>query len=455
MKFVVVILFALMAALGTSAHQVITHFLVDDVRQSNVLRQPGTVSPITNPSSPDLTCGYPPQNGPGMSGNEKAIIHPGSKLTFEWHTNWSGDTPGPEGVTDVSHKGPCAIYMRQVSDAVSAAPQELRSPGWFKIWEDGVDSNGVFCTTRMRLNGGFFTGIVPKHLENGDYLIRAETITLNNAAEPHNEPQWYVSCAQVILKNSEAPFVKPFTITIPGGDYANLNMPGLRYNIWYPEREAFPDYGPVPGPAVYYDGGNKLDPPAGTTNGQRRPTNGGDGHPTLKPPTTATTSSRVAIPSFFTTIPWPGSSFSPMFPVTPSKKTTQASTRIATTSMEASRSASTTTMATRSSSTSDAAAPPKTVTVKYTRTVYVTHSHTSTHLYHHEPTIHRLSKTVTVTQVVTKTVRVDGETYETTTRATGTAALSATTPPLRPKRHADTWQYRRWHHGHAGMRRRF
>ncbi|KAF3940821.1 hypothetical protein ABW19_dt0203478 [Dactylella cylindrospora] len=253
---------ALVAALMISvveAHHVLTSFSVDGIRQHNVIRQPGSQSPITNPNNQYLACGLPPGNGQGMHGTDKAIIQSGSKLTFEWHTNWSGSTPGPEGVTDDSHKGPCAIYMRKVEDSVTAVATGTRKPGWFKIWEDGVDSTGKFCTTRMRENGGFFTGTVPKHLENGDYLIRAETVTLNNAAEPHNQPQWYVGCAQVTLRDSEAPFLKPFTVRIPSGDYANLNHPGLRYNIWYPERTDYSDYGTPPGPAVFYDGSDEFE----------------------------------------------------------------------------------------------------------------------------------------------------------------------------------------------------
>ncbi|KAK6362704.1 hypothetical protein TWF730_000160 [Orbilia blumenaviensis] len=253
-----------MLASASMAHHVITHFLVDNVPQPNVIRQPGTLNPIVDPNDRQLACGHPPGNGQGMKGTSKAVVQPGSSITFEWHTNWSSSVSGPEGVTDVSHKGPCAIYMRKVPDSVTAIAEDPRKPNWFKIWEDGVDRSGIFCTSRMRLNGGLFTGVIPKHLENGDYLIRAETLTLNNAGKPNLQPQWYVGCAQVTLKDSEAPFIKPVTIPIPSGEYANMNMPGLRYNIWYPERSNYSDYGPVPGPAVFNDGSDKYQEPGAT-----------------------------------------------------------------------------------------------------------------------------------------------------------------------------------------------
>ncbi|KAF3911138.1 hypothetical protein AA313_de0207684 [Arthrobotrys entomopaga] len=305
------IFIGLLSATAAAAHHVLTNFMVDDVRQNNVLRQPGTVSPIINPNDQDLACGFPPGNGQGMKGTEKAIIQPGSNLTFEWHTNWSASVSGPDGVTDVSHKGPCAIYMRKVNDSVNAIANDPRQPGWFKIWEDGVDQDGVFCTTRMRENGGFFSGTVPKHLENGDYLIRAETITLNNAGPPEDQPQWYIGCAQVTLKNSQAPFVTPYTILIPSGDYANLNMPGLRYNIWYPVRSNFSDYGPVPGPAVFNDGEDKFESPNnGATTGQQT-----QGESIKTTDLTSFTSSQMVpmsttpLPKGFSTIPWPQSSW--------------------------------------------------------------------------------------------------------------------------------------------------
>ncbi|KAK6532017.1 hypothetical protein TWF694_003180 [Orbilia ellipsospora] len=282
----------LLLATAAAAHHVLTNFMVDDIHQTNVLRQPGTVSPIINPNDQNLACGTPPDNGQGMRGTEKAVIQPGSNLTFEWHTNWSASVSGPEGVTDISHKGPCAIYMRKVDDSVTAIANDLRQPGWFKIWEDGVDKDGVFCTTRMRKNGGFFSGTVPKHLENGDYLVRAETVTLNNAEPPEDQPQWYIGCAQITLKNSKAPFVTPYTIPIPSGDYANLNMPGLRYNIWYPTRSNFSDYGPVPGPAVFNGGENSFESP----NNGRTQTSQID------------LMSTSSLPNCFSTIPWPQSS---------------------------------------------------------------------------------------------------------------------------------------------------
>ncbi|KAF3317446.1 hypothetical protein TWF173_011101 [Orbilia oligospora] len=409
------------------AHHVITHFLVDNVRQDNVIRQPGTLNPISNPNNRHLACGFPVGNGQGIKGTDKASVQPGSKITFEWHTNWSASVSGPEGVTDVSHKGPCAIYMRKVSDSVTAIAEDPRKPNWFKIWEDGVDEDGVFCTSKMRLNGGFFTGIIPKHLENGDYLIRAETITLNNAAEPHREPQWYVGCAQVTMKNSEAPFIKPVTVPIPSGDYANMNMPGLRYNIWYPERNNYSDYGPVPGPAVFNDGSDKAK------------------HPIKAPQKVPT------LPDGFATIPWPTSTETTRFvtqTLTVDVPTTTTSTYWITSFLPPESETHHTRVLTR------------TVTKQVVQTVYVTGAPKPSTMHPRIP--HRRTKTVTVTHVVTVTHFFTGE-RPTPTDFTNTVDLINTTPTFTtptkspnnygPMVSGRGYHYRRWHYRHARGRR--
>ncbi|KAJ6260019.1 hypothetical protein Dda_5664 [Drechslerella dactyloides] len=471
-----------LAASSVSAHHVITSFLIDGEQQLNVLRQPGTVSPITDPNSPYLACGLPPQDNHGLKGTEKAIIEPGSKLTFEWHTNWSADTPGPDGVTDASHKGPCAIYMRKVPNSISAVAEDPGSSGWFKVWEDGVDGRGVFCTTRMRENGGFFSGTVPKGLQEGDYLIRAETITLNNAAEPNNEPQ---CCAQATLRSSPPPSVFPATIRIPSGDYANLNMPGLRYNIWYPVRDSYPDYGPVPGPIVF-NGSSE-------NHGTRHPNKHIDDGTTTKAITGSkiqstsinTLGSTASLPDGFTTIPWPSTS-SLVFAES-SQRGTITSTVKVTSNMVMSTSTSTVVVTVPRPTTATAT---ETVILDVTKTVYVTpqpmttaHGHRHGHGHGH---FHYI--TVTVTHVVTQIVYVGGSTStlpidEST--AVYTTDMDTPTPMPQPQmptggyvtatptgqakddntpgsslyaRHlyahrVEGYHYRHWHRGHAGLRR--
>lgn len=132
---------------------------------------------------------------------ELTVILGGDSIAFEWRAD-PGIPPAqyplkdgtiPVGVTDDSHKGPCAIYMKKVDDALTATGP---GDGWFKIAEDGLDSSGTFCTDRLRLANAPQPGVVPKNIPAGDYLFRAEILTLNNAGPASlggaEEPQFYV-----------------------------------------------------------------------------------------------------------------------------------------------------------------------------------------------------------------------------------------------------------------------
>ena len=98
----------------------------------------------------------------------------------------------PVGVTDDSHKGPCAIYLKKVDDALTATGP---GDGWFKLNHDSVDSAGVFCTDRLRLANAPQPGVIPNNIPPGDYLLRGEFLTLNNAGPANlggaEEPQFY------------------------------------------------------------------------------------------------------------------------------------------------------------------------------------------------------------------------------------------------------------------------
>ena len=84
----------------------------------------------------------------------------------------------PVGVTDDSHKGPCAIYLKKVDDALTATGP---GDGWFKLSHDSVDIDGVFCADRLRLANAPQPGVIPSILAPGQYLLRAELLALNNA----------------------------------------------------------------------------------------------------------------------------------------------------------------------------------------------------------------------------------------------------------------------------------
>jgi len=62
-----------------------------------------------------------------------------STLTFLWR-EWA-DASQP-GSIDSSHKGPCAVYMKAVSSAITDTGY---GTGWFKIWDSAYDSVSSQC----------------------------------------------------------------------------------------------------------------------------------------------------------------------------------------------------------------------------------------------------------------------------------------------------------------------
>lgn len=62
------------------------------------------------------------------------VNHP-AKLSFEFREYPDAEAPG---AIDISHKGPCAVYMKSVSSAIRDAGA---GAGWFKLWEEGYDNS--------------------------------------------------------------------------------------------------------------------------------------------------------------------------------------------------------------------------------------------------------------------------------------------------------------------------
>lgn len=85
------------------------------------------------------------------------------------------------------HTGPCSVYMKKVSDSTKSPGT---GAGWFKIWEDGFH-DGKFCAQRIIDNGGRMTVRIPRDLQGGDYLIRAEQVALHQAQDLGGA-QWYI-----------------------------------------------------------------------------------------------------------------------------------------------------------------------------------------------------------------------------------------------------------------------
>lgn len=162
----------------------------------------------------------------------------GDTITFEFRDHPDGSQPGS---IDVSHKGPCAVYMKKVDNA--AADNNANGPGWFRIMSDGYDnSTQKWCTEKMNPNNGHLAATIPKDLAPGYYLMRPELLALHAAAKTPPDPQFYLGCAQIFL-TSDGSSKPADTVSIPG--YVDLTTPAMTYNVWsVPLKLPFPDFGP-------------------------------------------------------------------------------------------------------------------------------------------------------------------------------------------------------------------
>lgn len=124
-----------------AAHTIFTTLFVNDVNlgDGTCIRMPQTPNNCTDPindlGSNDMACGFD-----GTVGVARVCpVAQTSKLTFLFREYADGSEPG---AIDISHKGPCAVYMKAVTSAVTDVGY---GAGWFKIWESGYDSITSQC----------------------------------------------------------------------------------------------------------------------------------------------------------------------------------------------------------------------------------------------------------------------------------------------------------------------
>ena len=180
----------------------------------------------------------------------------GSTLTFLWR-EWA-DASQP-GSIDSSHKGPCAVYMKAVSSAITDTGY---GTGWFKIWDSGYDNattqcalwlsnpfrnqltkETTGCTEKLIQNNGLLSVNIPNDIAGGYYLVRPELLALQQADKSPPNPQFYIGCVQIFLR-STGTAVPNDTVSIPG--YVQAGDPSVDFNIYTPQWPY-----PMPGPAPY------------------------------------------------------------------------------------------------------------------------------------------------------------------------------------------------------------
>ncbi|CAE6363705.1 unnamed protein product [Rhizoctonia solani] len=224
-----------------SAHTIFQELYVNGVSAGHLkgIRHPTFNGPITDVTSNDVICNGGPN--PLVTPFDKSIINvpAGATITHEWHHNLKGPEPSnPDDPIGLSHLGPVVVYLAKVPDATQESVTGLK---WFKIAEDGLDSNGQWGVNRLINNGGKATAVIPKCIPSGNYFLRAEIIALHAAAS-YPGAQLYMGCAQINVTGGGN--ASPATVSFPGA-YSPTD-PGITISIYYPPLTNYVIPGPRP-----------------------------------------------------------------------------------------------------------------------------------------------------------------------------------------------------------------
>ncbi|KAI0345990.1 glycoside hydrolase family 61 protein G [Trametopsis cervina] len=235
--------FASLAAIAilagsTSARTVFSSFKVNGVDQGLGVgvRVPASNAPVTDMLDDSIIC----NTGFETPISQAVVKVPaGSQFTAEFHHTSAGYVgPDPSDPLDPTDKGPILAYLAAIPSATQTDVTGLK---WFKIWQDGLTSSPrQWGSDRLFINKGNATFTIPSCIPAGQYLLRAEAISLANAQE-YPGAQFFMSCAQIEVTGGGS--AKPATVSFPGA--YTIADPGVITNI-YTDTTYTP-----PGPAVF------------------------------------------------------------------------------------------------------------------------------------------------------------------------------------------------------------
>ncbi|RPA82718.1 hypothetical protein BJ508DRAFT_413889 [Ascobolus immersus RN42] len=228
-------------AITPHAHTIFMQIGINGVMEPkwDYLRLPEYDGPITNVNSADLICNGGPNPIKKIS-PKVANVKAGDTITLQWAHTLDTNTQSGGMVIDAGHKGPVLAYMAKVASATGPAPQQ----GWFKIYHDGLTSDGKWAVDRLIAKKGRVDVQIPACLQDGDYLLRGELIALHGAGS-QNGAQLYMECAQLRVAGGQN-IKAPQTYSIPG--IYNARDPGILINLY---STPAPKTYTIPGPAVF------------------------------------------------------------------------------------------------------------------------------------------------------------------------------------------------------------
>ncbi|KAG7293933.1 hypothetical protein NEMBOFW57_003994 [Staphylotrichum longicolle] len=179
--------------------------------------------PVTDVNSDQIRC-YERNPGTGASGTYSVAA--GSTLSYN-------------AKASISHPGPMAFYIAKVPEGQTAATWNGKGRVWSKIYQDMPKLGGSM--TWPTQNARSVSVTIPRCLQNGDYLLRAEHIGLHSAGSAGGA-QFYISCAQITVTGGSGTYSPKNLVSFPGAYKAT--DPGIMINIYYPVPTSYTPPGP-------------------------------------------------------------------------------------------------------------------------------------------------------------------------------------------------------------------
>ncbi|KAM7190082.1 glycoside hydrolase [Rhypophila sp. PSN 637] len=181
--------------------------------------------PVTSVNSEEMRC-Y--ERNPGSGAPGIMNVTAGSGISYN-------------AKSSISHPGPMAFYIAKVPAGQTAATWDGKGKVWSKIYQDKPTLGGSMTWPSQGARS--VTVTIPRCLQNGDYLLRAEHIGLHSA-QSAGGAQYYISCAQISVNGGSGTYSPKNLVSFPGAYPAT--DPGVMINIYYPIPKSYRAPGPDP-----------------------------------------------------------------------------------------------------------------------------------------------------------------------------------------------------------------
>ncbi|KAG8767228.1 hypothetical protein FRC20_007812 [Serendipita sp. 405] len=197
----------------TLGHTIFQQVYVNGVSPGHLkgIRYPNYDGPINDVTTNDIICNGGPN--PLVTPFDTTIINvpAGATVTAEFHhTLTSAGTGDGDDPISATHKGPIMVYLAKVPSALQTTMTGLQ---WFKIYEDGLHSDGTWAVDTLIANKGKVDFKMPVCVPDGEYFMRVELIALHGAGSLLGA-QFYMECAQIRVTGGGS--ASPATVSFPG-----------------------------------------------------------------------------------------------------------------------------------------------------------------------------------------------------------------------------------------------